>query len=513
MKGFFSKIFCFSFGILKKKESVVDQSLIPLDILIEREKQNTLNLEKPRKMKKIQNTIGFINIKKRVTFDKFLEEDTRSKKQRTILLLLNSLQKFLVEKGIVMKQRHKEHKSSSLPSLDDIFNLNRQKLAILDQTNKTYNLVYHVGLHNQMLSVLFLALFNNKDAVVQKIFDSGFPTSVLQKCMPIYLYFCAIGNVEMISSMAYKSIPQYGLGANILLSFRGLTNLGRIDFDFMTVKQFLLLNEYRGIKTIYNITPKSFSDSFDTSCESKTSSTTVESDSDTHEMGYTDLQMDELINNIDQMVLFPLDFFCIRTDFKAIDALLQHTPAFASLSQFCFLLQCHAGITLKLLHHQANPDQSFRGYTPLHISCRLGNLDVTAIFLGLNADMQALDYYGKTPRYYAELHQHTKVIELLDLALITKILPKISTEIKFFNYTIFENYNFKDRLELTKGHLIRALMAKNTSRFKIVALFTLNSPISTTQGHIDKLKKWEFEEQNHTVKEEFDMFKYFISRK
>lgn len=113
-------------------------------------------------MDKIPGSFSSISSENRPTFKKFLENDNNSTKQRRILLELNQIQNFLIENGILMKQKHKDFRYSSLPSLNDLYVLNRQRLSLLDGLDKAYDLVYHVGLHNQMVYVLFLALFTVK---------------------------------------------------------------------------------------------------------------------------------------------------------------------------------------------------------------------------------------------------------------------------------------------------------------------------------------------------------------
>lgn len=332
-------------------------------------------------MKRIRNTLGSQNIAKKITFQKFIQNDSTHKTQRTILLQLEVLHDFLLENGILARPKVKPLGDEYLPPLNDIYMLHLQRLAVLDRTNKTYNMVYHASLHNQMTKVLFLALFTNNNRAVQKILSAGYPSSILRRCVPLYLYFCAQENKELMSSVSYKSVAFFGLGANIILSFKGLANLSYMDYDFMTVKQFLLFNEYRGINTIDKKTNQQVTGFCGYSSESSVNTSNTEAESSENEKNYTHTQEQfrNIKDDIDHRVLFPLDFMCIKNDFRAVDNLLQHSPDFATLSTFCFLLQCHAGITLKLLQYRADPNQTFRGYTPLHAAARLGNLDVTAI--------------------------------------------------------------------------------------------------------------------------------------
>lgn len=466
-------------------------------------------------MKRIPNTLGYLNIGKKISFHKFLQSDSSAIKQRSILIQLNYLHSFLVESGILVKPKSRSSSDYSIPSMEDIFNLHLQQIAVLDRTNKTFNLVYHAALHNQMTKVLLLALFDENNKVVQKIILSGYPQLIFKRCIPLYLYFCATGNRDLMSLVSYKSIPFFGLGANILYSFKGLTNLSHIDYDFMTIKQFLLFSEYKGVHTIdkkVNLYFSGFS-GYSSDSSFNTSNTETESSENEDPIFHSHQQFEQIKDQIDHKVLFPLDFLCIRNDFRAVDALLQNSPDFASLSSFCFLLQCHAGITLKLLQYRADPNQSFREYTPLHIACRLGNLDVSSIFIALNADLEAKDFFGRTPLYYAKLYQNSKIIELLEQSKKKKLLPFISTDVKFINYRIFEDDAFRERLRLTKEHLKRAMNKQYNKRFMIVSLFSLSTAMKTTQNHIRRLERWRDEHVIWDPLTVYEQFKSFLAKR
>lgn len=462
-------------------------------------------------MKRITNTISSVKKSEKIPLKKFVQVHHHSNRQRAAILQLNSLHNLLIENGILMDCSSKNVKSSDYPSIDLVFNIHLQKIAVLDQRKKFYPLEYHSTIHNQMTYLLLLCFFMNNDTVVKHIIDSGYPSYFFGKCAPIYLYYCASGNTSMLSQLKYNSYPYFGLSTNIILSFRGLINLGKIDYDFMTLKQFLLLNEFRGVRTIDKKIIECSKETSEDSSETKSTSSKQENIQIQPE--YTEENYFNIENDIYKRVLFPLDFLCIRNDFRAIDAFLSHAPDFATLSSFCFLLQCHAGITLKLLQHNANPDQTFRGYTPLHISCRLGNLDVTAIFLALNSDMNAKDFYGRSPRYYAELYQHAKIIKLLDLAEKTKILSKITTDPKHINYSIFESEDFKSRLEFTKVHLKKVMTKKHSTRFNLFSYFSKSSSVGTVQSIIQKLDNYEFDANNCDYSKVYAKFKEFIGKK
>ncbi|KRH92274.1 ankyrin repeat-containing protein, partial [Pseudoloma neurophilia] len=199
----------------------------------------------------------------------------------------------------------------------------------------------------------------------------------------------------------------------------------------------------------------------------------------------TKQEKEQFYKTMTETVLYPLDFLCMRNDYRAVDALLSHSPNFALLSKYCYLVQCHAGITLKLLQYQASHNQSFRGITPLHISCRLGNLDVTAILLSLNAQTDLKDCNGCTPMDYAQKYKHSKIIDLLLIAEQTKG----RTSGKHINYSIFDHHKYKDRLEFTRAHLTRAMERKNTNFFTkgLSNFFTLGDPVGATRNSVSRL--------------------------
>ncbi|ELQ76161.1 putative Ankyrin repeat-containing domain, Ankyrin repeat protein [Trachipleistophora hominis] len=466
-------------------------------------------------MRRFPQTLASINATRRISFQKFLQTDTSYKTQRTIIIQLNSLHNFLVKNGIVAKQKPRPI-STSIPPFEQMYQLHLQKLALLDRSKKIYNLVYHSSLHNQMTKILLLALFSNNDAVVQKIVDSGYPPEIIKRCIPLYHYFCATGNKTLMSNVPYKASSFFGLSASIISSFKGKIALDHIDFAFMTLKQYLLFNEFRGINTIDKKVNKFLSGYCGYSSESSVNSSNTETSSHDSDESFihSQLQFERIRDDIDHKVLFPLDFLCIRNDFRAVEELLKHTPDFAMLSKFCFLLQSHAGITLKLLQYRADPNQSFRGYTPLHVAARIGNLDVAAIFIALNADLDAKDYFNRTPMYYAKLYKHERLVDFFNQSRNKRILPYVSTDFKFINFEVFESEPCRERLRLTKEHLKRAMEKQlQKRRFMIVSLFSLTAAIKTVQTDIKKLEDWKSERVCYTALNSYEKFKSIIIKR
>ncbi|KRH92695.1 putative Ankyrin repeat-containing domain, Ankyrin repeat protein, partial [Pseudoloma neurophilia] len=293
MKGFFEKRFSTpeTFLTFYKNEIRKPNSGGTLPI----NKMN--NQEKEKIMKKVPNTHCYVNKTVRVPFDQFLRNDTNSHKQRINILLLNNLQKWMYDHNVLHRTKWKESTSTSLPSIESMFTISRQKISLLDCTDKVYTLTYHKSLHNEMSVLLILSLLNDKPYIVERILNSGYSSMMIRKSLSIYSYYLVLSHSyshidyshidnshlsthlstasnnstnssifnthlstnsnthsnsstnnstakTFLNTMSYKNTQLYGLFNNILLSFNGTINTNRIEYDYMTVEQYITLCKY-----------------------------------------------------------------------------------------------------------------------------------------------------------------------------------------------------------------------------------------------------------------------------
>ena len=87
-------------------------------------------------------------------------------------------------------------------------------------------------------------------------------------------------------------------------------------------------------------------------------------------------------------------------------------------------------------------------YTPLHLAASRGDVDCVRALLNQNADINAIDEFGKTPMRTAELIGKQTVVKVLksEGMYIFALLGNFNHDISYFGYDMYRAYPSREVL-------------------------------------------------------------------
>ncbi|ADM11293.1 ankyrin repeat-containing protein [Encephalitozoon intestinalis ATCC 50506] len=318
--------------------------------------------------------------KKRQGYSEFIVDDTNWNGQRTMLIKLHSIYQMYRSAGVIgdvpPDMPSKSLLKASRGTIAAGYKLHLVKMALIDERPFKFNFESRRYYFKNVNIVFLLGMIKNKPELVYSMLSNGFPNNINSSIFgspmfPTYFHLaCAMHH--NILSVFLKFSPSYslcwnGLTPQMIASFSGKSLESKQPFNFVSMKQYLLLNSFRGFK----------------------------------------------ITETDEKPIFLIDFLCMENDMEEARRVLNRNPELSRVSKICYLAQDNIEWIMFLSRYQTSVHQEFNGISPLHISSINGNFEGLVALVALGSYINSRDRQGNTPMHYCAMMQHFRCLELL----------------------------------------------------------------------------------------------------
>ncbi|KAH9411846.1 hypothetical protein HK407_03g05980 [Ordospora pajunii] len=417
--------------------------------------------------------------RRRKEFHEFILSDTKYTEQRSCLMSLRVLNQSYRQAGLSSNEMPDPSTKviSKLSRGNTVlgYKLHLIRLALIDGRPFKPSIEVKRHYYNQASIVLLLAMIKNKPELVYSMLSGGFPSSINASIFgsalfPTYFHLACAMSSEILSVFMSFS-PNYelcwnGLTPQMIASFGGKTLDAKQTFNFVTMRQYGLLNAYRGIETV------------------KTA----------------------------DKPLFLVDFLCMSDDIAAAKKILDRNPELAKASRLCYLVQANMEFVFLLSKYQTSICQEINGMSALHAKSADGDIEQLIAFLALGCNVNATDCLGNTAMHYSASHEHFDCLEILirlggnrsmvnrdgistddilaaknmtlDIKDVDVELPEAIFQLLEHSENLWHYLSIVRRIRYNRSHTI---VKKN--RFTITSLLNLPHKIDYTEAMIHKISQ------------------------
>ncbi|AFM98048.1 ankyrin-like protein [Encephalitozoon hellem ATCC 50504] len=318
--------------------------------------------------------------KKRQEYNEFIANDTSWSEQRTSLIELYDTYRMYRDADaagdtmpdISIKASSKISRGMSTAR----YKLHLVKLALTDGRPFKFNFEARRHCFNQANIVFLLAMVKNNPELVYSMLSKGFPCNINapifgSQMFPTYFHLACAMHRDILSVFLRFS-PNYslcwnGLTPQMIASFNGRSLEAKQPFNFVSMKQYRLLNLFRGFN----------------------------------------------LAEADEKPIFLIDFLCMENDMESARRVLNRNPELSRVSKLCYLVQDDIEWIMFFSRYQTSVHQEFNGISPLHISAISDNFETLVAFIALGGHINSRDKLGNTPMHYCAMLKHFRCLELL----------------------------------------------------------------------------------------------------
>ncbi|AFN82770.1 ankyrin repeat-containing protein [Encephalitozoon romaleae SJ-2008] len=434
--------------------------------------------------------------KKRQEYNEFIANDADWNDQRIALIGLYSTYQMYKDAGvagdivpdILAKPSFKMSRGTNIAG----YKLHLAKLALIDGRPFKFNFEIRRHYFNQANIVFLLGMAKNNPEIVYSMLSKGFPNNInapvfRSQMFPTYFHLACAMHHDILS-VFLKFSPNYslcwnGLTPQMIASFNGKSLEAKQPFNFVSMRQYRLLNKFRGFT----------------------------------------------LAEADEKPIFLIDFLCMKSDMESARKILNRNPELSRVSKICYLIQDDIEWIMFLSRYQTSVHQEFNGISPLHVSSISGNFETLVAFIALGSHINSRDKLGNTPMHYCAMLKHFRCLELLirlggnmtmvnregvstedillnlgkafnikevDVELSEALFQILGDSVEFRHYL-----SIVDRIKYNSNHTI---VKKN--RFTITSLLNLPHKIDYTEDLIYKISiVRDDKKSNHTPRRTLQM--------
>lgn len=318
--------------------------------------------------------------KRRLEYSEFIVQDSDWCAQRSALVDLHDINQTYRNAGVFRDVApdlpsaplFKTSRGSSVFG----YKLHLAKLALIDGRPFRFSPEAKRHHFNQTNMVFLLGMIKNKPGLLYSMLSNGFPSSINSpvfgsSLFPTYFHLGCAMHGDVLSVLQEFS-PSYGLCWNgltpqMIASFSGKSLETKQPFNFATMRQYNLLNSFRGLPLMES----------------------------------------------DEKPVFLIDFLCMEGNMEEARKVLNRNPELSRVSKLCYLVQDSIEWILFLSRYQTSVHQEFCGASPLHLSSINGSFEALVAFVALGAHVNSKDALGNTALHYCAMGGHLRCLELL----------------------------------------------------------------------------------------------------
>ncbi|KMV66523.1 ankyrin-like protein [Encephalitozoon cuniculi EcunIII-L] len=321
-----------------------------------------------------------ITRKRRQEYSEFIANDANWNEQRLALVRLYDIHQMYQNAGVVGDAVPDRSAKSSFKTPRGItivgYKLHLVRLALIDGRPFRLNFEAKRYHFNQTNITFLLGMIKNKPKLVYSMLSNGFPSSINSPifgspAFPTYFHLACAMHSDVLSVFLEFS-PNYslcwnGLTPQMIALFGGKSLEAKQPFNFVSMKQYSLLNSFRGLKLV----------------------------------------------ETDEKPIFLIDFLCMEGDMEGAKKILSRNPELSKASRLCYLIQDDIEWIMFLSRYQTSVHQEFNGISPLHLSSINNNFEGLVAFVALGSHINSRDSLGNTAMHYCAMLRHFMCLELL----------------------------------------------------------------------------------------------------